>query len=127
MTKIQTFQIHTSRKLGEGLRIGIVRYLPRGVKKKDYARFDYFDVWFPLLSPSRKLLNWLGDDPDDDKWDKFVEKYKREMLSNTNSRQAIQLLAKLAKQTSINIGCYCPEGGRCHRYALQELIERAAK
>lgn len=127
MTKIHTFQAGSPRKRGEGLRIGVVRYLPRGVKKEDYARLDYFDVWLPLLAPSRDLLTWLGPNPSDERWNKFVERYKREMLGNTNSRQAIQLLAKLAKQTRINIGCYCPGGGHCHRYALQELIERATK
>lgn len=41
---LSSFQIGTPRKRGEGLRIGTVRYLPRGVKKKDYAKLDYFDV-----------------------------------------------------------------------------------
>ena len=45
-------QLGTPRKRGEGLRLGTVRRPPRGVPKTDFARLDYYDVWFPNLSPS---------------------------------------------------------------------------
>jgi uncharacterized protein YeaO (DUF488 family) len=35
--KLRTFQIGSPRKRGEGIRVGTVRFLPRGVLKKDYA------------------------------------------------------------------------------------------
>ena len=57
-TKLHTFQIHSPRKRTEGLRIGTVRFLPHGVKKKDYAKHDYFDVWLPSVAPSRELIRW---------------------------------------------------------------------
>ena len=57
--KLRTFQLGSPRKRGEGLRIGTVRFLPRGVQKKDYARLDYFDVWLPVVAPSRELIRWL--------------------------------------------------------------------
>jgi len=126
MNSLRTFQAGTSRKRGEGLRIGVVRYLPRGVKKQDYARLDYFDVWLPLLAPSKELLKWVHADPAE-RWPTFVERYKREMLNHTDSRQAIQLLAKLAKQTRISIGCYCSDEEHCHRSILRKLIEQEMK
>jgi uncharacterized protein YeaO (DUF488 family) len=45
-------RLGTPRKPGEGLRLGTVRRPPRGVPKADFARLDYYDVWFPNLSPS---------------------------------------------------------------------------
>ena len=126
MNSIRTFQAGTSRKRGEGLRVGVVRYLPRGVKKKDYARLDYFDVWLPLLAPSKELLKWVHVDPTE-RWSTFVERYTREMLNHTDSRQAIQLLAKLAQQTRISIGCYCSDEAHCHRSILRKLIKQAMK
>jgi len=122
--KLRTFQVGSPRKRGEGLRIGTVRYLPRGVYKKDYAKLDYFDIWFPILAPSRKLLKWAHSQQDSAS--KFPEKYKREMMSNTNSRQAIKLLAKLALKTPIAIGCYCEDERYCHRSVLRKLIKEAA-
>ena len=49
-------QLGTPRKPGEGLRLGTVRRPPRGVAKSDFARLDYYDVWFPNLSPSAELV-----------------------------------------------------------------------
>ena len=49
-------QLGTPRKPGEGLRLGTVRRPPRGVPKSDFARLDYYDVWFPNLSPSAELV-----------------------------------------------------------------------
>jgi uncharacterized protein YeaO (DUF488 family) len=58
--------------------------------------------------------------------EKFTEKYRREMEKNTNSRQAIKLLAKLALKTRIAIGCYCEDEKYCHRSILRKLIKEAA-
>ena len=40
----------------EGTRIGTVRRPPRGIQKERYASDDWFDVWFPDLAPSAKLM-----------------------------------------------------------------------
>jgi uncharacterized protein YeaO (DUF488 family) len=123
--KLHTFQIGSPRKRGEGPRIGTVRFLPRGVKKKDYAKFDYFDVWLPSVAPSRKLIRWIDSKAvTKERWALFLKRYENE-LTKTDSRQTIQLLAKIATRTPISIGCYCPDENRCHRSKLRQLIERA--
>jgi len=126
--KLRTFRIGTPRNAREGLRIGTVRFLPRGVKKEDYARLDYFDVWFPLLAPSRDLLKWLNAQQsrsDAVRWSKFKERYVSEM-NKTDARQTVKLLAQLAKSIPIGIGCYCEDESFCHRSILRELIQKAA-
>jgi len=50
-------RLGTPRRRDEGLRIGTVRRPPRGIPKADFARLDYYDVWFPNLSPSAVLLH----------------------------------------------------------------------
>ncbi len=55
-SRIKSCRFGEPRKRGEGLRIGTVRYLPRGVKKDELSRLDYFDVWFPTLAPSAELI-----------------------------------------------------------------------
>lgn len=123
-----TFRIGTPRKPREGLRIGTVRFLPRGVKKEDYARLDYFDVWFPLLAPSTDLLKWLkaqAGHSDRVRWSKFRERYVSEM-KRTDARQGVKLLAELAKSAPLTIGCYCEDESICHRSILRELIQNAA-
>ena len=127
-SNLGTFRVGTPRKRGEGLRVGTVRFLPRGVKKEDYARLDYFDVWFPLLAPSAELLRWMKSRDwasEQVRWTKFRERYTAEM-NKTDARQAIKLLAELARTTPLSIGCYCEKESACHRSILRELIERAA-
>ncbi len=101
-----------------GLRIGTVRRLPRGVRKKDLVALDYFDVWLPMVAPSRKLLDGSRVN--------FTERYLRELRKTTDSRQAILLLAELAKRFPISIGCYCEDENQCHRKTLKRVIEAAA-
>lgn len=127
--RIQTYRLGTSRRRGEGLRIGVVRYPPRGVRKEEYALLDYYDVWLPLLAPSPRLLSWIHarDAADSGARREFAKRYRNEMLNNTNSRQAIRLLAKLAQRTPIAIGCHCENEQRCHRSILLQLIRDAAK
>ena len=111
----------------EGVRIGCTRYPPLRIRKKDYKRLNYMDVWLPLLAPSRSLLRWAAkrnrlEDTSD--WNEFVRRYKREM-SQTNARQTIRVLASLAKRTPISVGCFC-DTKKCHAAILTKLIRAAA-
>lgn len=125
--KLTTFQAGSPRRRGEGLRLGTVRFLPRGVRKEDYARQDYFDVWLPALAPSRELIHWLrGDQADEGRWREFCKRYRREIEGHTESRQLLKLLATIAQKTPIAVGCYCEDESHCHRSVLVQLIREAA-
>jgi uncharacterized protein YeaO (DUF488 family) len=119
----RTARIGSPRQPDEGLRLGTVRYLPRGVRKADYSQRDLFDVWLPNLAPSRELLRSFKDD--DLSVKAFFTRYRAEM-HETEPRQLIELLAHLAQHTSISIACYCEDETRCHRSVLAELIRTAA-
>lgn len=125
---LHTFRIGDPKGNDDSLRIGTVRYLPRGVRKSEYARRGLFEVWLPGVAPSRALIAWLKSR----EWNATVAKtffarYEREMLASTEARQTIKLLAAMAKRTPIGIGCYCEDERRCHRSALARLIRRAAR
>jgi uncharacterized protein YeaO (DUF488 family) len=116
--------VGSPREPGEGLRVGTVRFLPRGVRKEDYHRLDFFDVWFPLLAPSAELLRWVKGRkwPNDEvRWSQFKRRYIAEM-KKTDARQAIKLLALLSRATPLSIGCYCENESSCHRSILLSLI-----
>src|SRR5687767_4854711 len=121
---LRTVRIATPRERNEGLRIGTVRFLPRGVSKKDYARLDYFDVWLPTLAPSADLLRTLKQGSLATRT--FFARYRAEM-KHTDARQTIELLARLALRTPISIACYCEDETRCHRSVLFTLIRQAAR
>jgi uncharacterized protein YeaO (DUF488 family) len=122
--RLSTFQIGTRRRRGEGLRIGTVRFLPRGVYKKDWARLDYFDVWLPTIAPSRELLDKVKHTGTS--LDTIFRRYEAAMRK-TEPWQTIVMLAELAKRTPIAIGCYCEDQRQCHRHVLERLIREAAR
>ena len=123
---ISIVRLGTPRKRGEGLRLGTVRRPPRGVRKSDFARLDYYDVWFPNLSPTTDLVNEALTATDERSWKSFVRKFRREMSTPDRSRD-LDLLAALSHQTNLSVGCYCEYENRCHRSVLRQLlIERGA-
>jgi uncharacterized protein YeaO (DUF488 family) len=121
-------RLGTPRDPGEGLRIGTVRRPPRGVRKRDYAARDYFDVWLPELAPSASLVSSALSKPfTPQRWAVFQRRYRREMLQPAAQR-LIALLAALSSQTNFSVGCYCEDETRCHRSLLRKLlIERGAE
>ena len=108
---------------GEGLRLGTVRRVPRGVRKAEYARRNYFDLWLPELAPSARLVKWALSEPfTDQRWTRYARSYRREMQA-PGRRRLLQLLARLSRQTNFSVGCYCEREDRCHRSLLRELLE----
>jgi uncharacterized protein YeaO (DUF488 family) len=108
------------------LRIGTVRRPPRGVRKEDYSRKDFYDVWFPNLAPSEVLLKEIRAADDERSWKVFQKKFLAELKASGAVRE-LDLLAALSHRTNMSLGCYCPDEARCHRGILRELlVERGA-
>jgi uncharacterized protein YeaO (DUF488 family) len=123
---IYIVRLGTPRRAGEGLRLGTVRRPPRGVPKADFARLDYYDVWFPNLSPSAELVQLAMEAKDDRAWAAFRRKFRGEMTAPDRSRE-LDVLAALSHHTNFSLGCYCEDEQHCHRSVLRELLkERGA-
>jgi uncharacterized protein YeaO (DUF488 family) len=113
--------------MDEGLRIGTVRRPPRGIRKEEYVSRDFFDVWFPNLSPSAELMKKGKATHDERSWSVFKKRFRAEMSRPENSKE-LDLVAALSHQTNLSLGCYCENETRCHRSILRELLmERGAK
>ncbi len=122
---LRIVRLGTSRARDEGLRIGTVRRPPRGVKKHDYARLDYYDVWLPELAPTASLASWAQSKPwTDARWSAFARRYRAEMRK-PEAQRLLVLVAALSKQANISVGCYCEDESRCHRSVLRELFAEA--
>ncbi|WP_029046681.1 DUF488 domain-containing protein [Cupriavidus sp. amp6] len=124
---IRIVRLGTPRAGDEGLRIGTVRRPPRGVPKSEFASRDYYDVWYPALSPTPELVSQAQGATDDKAWRAFVRHFRKEMGEPEPSR-TLDLLAALSHQTNFSLGCYCEDEAHCHRSVLRELLaERGAK
>ena len=113
---IRIVRLGSARAKGEGLRLGTVRRPPRGVKKADYARRDYYDLWMPDLAPSAKLVAKAQRD-----FEGFAKAYRKEM-SAAAAERLLELLARLSHQSELSVGCYCEDEARCHRSVLRTLL-----
>jgi len=112
---IRIVRLGSARARGEGLRLGTVRRPPRGVKKSDYARRNFYDLWLPELAPSMKLVGKADD------WQRFAKAYRKEMKAPAAQR-LLELLARLSQHADFSVGCYCEDEARCHRSILRRLL-----
>lgn len=118
---IRIVRLGSKRARGEGTRLGTVRRPPRGVPRKDFARRDFYDVWFPVLAPSLEAMK-LGLSADSDRqWAAFSRKYHAEMRKPAASH-ALDALAALSRHADFSVGCYCENESRCHRSLLRALL-----
>jgi uncharacterized protein YeaO (DUF488 family) len=124
---LRIIRLGTPRLPNEGTRIGTVRRLPRGVRKERYAADDWFDVWYPDLSPSAELVKKAQAASTEKEWSAFTRAFRAEM-NEPSPRRTLDLIATLSHKTDLSVGCYCENEARCHRLVLRELLaERGAK
>ena len=123
---LRIVRLGTPRTAGEGTRIGTVRRPPRGVPRAEFASRDYYDVWYPLLSPTPELMAQGQQAQTDKDWEAFVKQFRKELAQPEASR-TLDLLAALSHHSALSVGCYCEDEARCHRSVLRaELASRGA-
>ena len=118
---IRVVRLGSPRAAQEGLRLGTVRRPPRGVPKAEFARQDWYDLWYPNLAPSVETMKLGQQAGTPAEWAAFTRKYRAEMATPENSH-SIALLAALSHQTTFSVGCYCEHESHCHRSVLRELL-----
>lgn len=124
---VRVVRLGTPRMRDEGTRIGTVRRPPRGVPKAEFAKRNWYDVWFPTLAPSVEAMKLGQEAGSAAQWSAFARKYRSEMAA-PDARRALELLAALSHSGDFSVGCYCEHEDRCHRSILRQLlIENGAK
>jgi uncharacterized protein YeaO (DUF488 family) len=118
---VGTYQYGQRDRLA-GLCIGVTRFPPRGVSPTSVAARACYDVWLPLLAPSRELVREYKRGKIT--FLRFAARYRREMRK-PDQRHVIETLAAVAQHQSIQIGCYCADETKCHRSLLLALILEA--
>lgn len=109
---------------GDGHRLLVTRYLPRGVKKSDWT----WDQWQPALGPSKELhaaaYGKGGRGNLTFHWDAYRARYLAEMRSQTALID--ELARRVASGETITLLCSsaCVRDERCHRSLLKGLIEK---
>lgn len=91
------------------------------MRKADYARLDYYDVWLPVLAPQPETVKLALAASSAAERRAFERRYRAEMRLPEPAR-TLELLAALSHQTNFSVGCYCEDEARCHRRILRELL-----
>ncbi|BCU75362.1 DUF488 family protein [Luteolibacter sp. LG18] len=105
-----------------GISLGVTRQPPRGIKRGDYRKKGYCDVWLPVLAPSKELVKaYLGGKMT---FAFFTRRYRAEMTEG-DARHVIDLVAAMAEKGPVHLGCFCEDERCCHRSVLKELVEEA--
>jgi len=148
---IRVVQLGSPRHPDEGIRFGTVRRPPRGVKKTEFARRNFYDVWLPNLSPSEELLRKIvrqaesetrpvgtklkasvelsqahsavGEVSQTIGWKAFEQRFRAE-LKQPDKSHLLDALTALSHVTNFSIGCYCKDEQRCHRSILRDEFKK---
>jgi uncharacterized protein YeaO (DUF488 family) len=120
--------IHTRRwndpaRKGDGLRVLVCRYRPRGLRKED----ETWDFWLPDLGPSRELhAEFYGKHGAPIGWREFRRRYLAEMRDRRDDLE--EVASKLRAGTTVTLLCSsaCHDAARCHRTVLAQLLEKAS-
>jgi uncharacterized protein YeaO (DUF488 family) len=118
---IRIVRLGSARDAGEGLRIGTVRRPPRGVPKTEFARQDWYDVWYPNLAPSAGTMKEAQAAETPAQWTASMRRFRQEMTQPDASR-SLDLLAALSHGSALSLGCYCEDESHCHRSVLRALL-----
>ena len=92
--------------------------------KKDFARRDFYDAWFPNLAPSVATMKLGLGAATPAEWKRFAKAYRAEM-AKPDAARTLDVLALLSRHANFSVGCYCEDESRCHRLLLRELLAAA--
>jgi uncharacterized protein YeaO (DUF488 family) len=121
---IQTRRWNDPPQKGEGVRILVTRYRPRGVRKED----ETWDEWIPALGPSRELhAAFYGKNGDPIGWEEYRKRYLAEMEERSEKVAALAERLKRGERITLLCSSACSEPSRCHRQLLSRLVEDAAR
>ena len=119
---IRTSRWNDPAEPGDGLRVLICRYRPRGLPKAD----ETWDEWRKQLGPSPELhADFYGKHGPPIGWKEYRRRYLKEMKDQ--KERIADLARRVAGGETITLLCSsaCVDAERCHRTLLKQLIEKA--
>jgi uncharacterized protein YeaO (DUF488 family) len=116
--RVVTKRVYEPAAAGDGTRVLIMRYWPRGIRK------DRVDVWLRELAPEVPLLRAYLDGKIT--WAQYRPRY-RAGLKRAAAQAALAEVRRLARRGRVTLLCGCADPRRCHRTLLQKhLLDSAA-
>lgn len=111
--RVATKRVYDPPAAGDGTRVLIMRYWPRGIRK------EKVDVWLRELGPVIPLLRAFLDG--EITWKQYRPRYLTG-LHRPEAQQALAEVRRLARRGRVTLLCGCADPRRCHRTLLQEHL-----
>jgi uncharacterized protein YeaO (DUF488 family) len=120
MPEIRTRRWDDPSEEGDGRRILVCRYRPRGLPKSE----ETWDEWLPDLGPSKDLhAAAYGKNGPAIPWTQYRLAYLKEMLSQKPAIAALAQRVRTGETITLLCSSSCDRESRCHRSLLKALIE----
>ncbi len=114
---IKTKSIYEQASDNDGLRVLVMRYWPRGIRKRVCG------LWLKALGPSAVLIREWKDEAIG--WEEFRKRYIAEFESDADKSEALAELKEIIKRANgspVTLLCSCKDE-RCHRFIIQEMLK----
>ncbi|MBI5562505.1 MAG: DUF488 family protein [Deltaproteobacteria bacterium] len=115
--RVKTASIYAPEAPDAGLRVLVMRYWPRGIKK------ERVDLWLRGLGPSAGLIKeWKAGAMS---WAAFKRAYMAEFKDEAR-KSGYEELIRIVKdaKAGVTLLCACADDERCHRRILREMAEK---
>jgi uncharacterized protein YeaO (DUF488 family) len=125
---IRTRSLREPREPGDGHRLLITRFRPRGVRKEQ----ESWDAWDRRLAPSAGLVKAFQSAKktgDPLRWAEYADRFVAELRGDEGRAALDELHARSASGETITLLCHCDDETRCHRGIVRRLeaLRRASK
>jgi uncharacterized protein YeaO (DUF488 family) len=123
IASIRTKRWNDEKDAGDGYRLLVCRYRPRGVPKED----EPWDAWCPALAPSVELhAEAYGKRGEPIPWEEYTRRFLAEMERQRFWIEGFASRVRAGETITLLCSSACVDPARCHRTIVKELIERAA-
>lgn len=109
MRRIRTKRVYEPAARGDGTRVLVMRYWPRGIQKAKVDR------WLRELAPVIPLLRAFLDGKIG--WAEYRRRYLAGLAREEVQKPLAEVRA-LARRGRVTLLCGCPDPARCHRTLL---------
>jgi uncharacterized protein YeaO (DUF488 family) len=124
MPEIRTRRWNDAAEPGDGCRILVCRYRPRGLPKAD----ETWNQWMPNLGPSKELHAAVyGKTGAPLPWPQYRVAYLKEMLQQRDAISELARRVMVGESITLLCSSSCERESRCHRSLLKGLIETEIK
>ncbi|MGC5343318.1 DUF488 domain-containing protein [Streptomyces sp. DT24] len=120
---VRVRRVYDPQEKSDGTRVLIDRLWPRGVSKEHAA----IDVWAKEVTPSRELRSWFHDDPTDERYDGFVDRYRAELADPVHVEAVDELLDMLREKKPVTLVTAVKDVPRSHVAVLVDHLRHELK